>query len=95
MLYGNKTRDKLRLIERLELENHQKMTSEILSKRSLQLILKLEEMQWSSSEAIQQQNEKISEQISQLIDLKTEFNKIHVPRVVKEYKEILRLGTKL
>ena len=37
--------------------------------------------------------ELISDQIAQLIDLKVEFNKIHMPRVNKEFREMLKLGS--
>ena len=40
--------------EVVELEKHKEMTCEILSKRALQIMLRVEELEWADTEVIQQ-----------------------------------------
>lgn len=49
-------------------------------------------MNWSESEQNLQQRDKISDQVEVLIDLKIEFNKIHVPQINKDFRELLTLS---
>lgn len=49
-------------------------------------------MNWSETEQNIQQRDKISDQVEQLIDLKIEFNKIHVPQINKDFRELLTLS---
>ena len=39
-----------------------------------------------------QQRDKISDQIELLIDLKIDFNKIHIPQLNKDFRELLTLS---
>lgn len=74
------------------LENQRAQTEEVLSKRSLQIILRLEELQWSQTPQVIQQRDKISEQVEYLIDLKIQFNKIHVPQINQDFRELITLS---
>ena len=76
----------------IQLENQRAQTDEVLSKRSLQIILRIEELNWSETEQNIQQRDKISDQVEALIDLKIEFNKIHVPQINKDFRELLTLS---
>ena len=58
----------------------------------MQIILRIEELNWSETEQNIQQRDKISDQVEELIDLKIEFNKIHVPQINKDFRELITLS---
>lgn len=54
--------------------------------------MRIEELNWSETEQNIQQRDKISDQVEELIDLKIEFNKIHVPQINKDFRELITLS---
>lgn len=88
----NNQRQAICIQDIIQLENQRAQTDEVLSKRSLQIILRIEELNWSETEQNIQQRDKISDQVEELIDLKIEFNKIHVPQINKDFRELITLS---
>lgn len=70
--------EKMRVQEMLEIEEQQQESQKILSKRALQIILRLEEFDWYETEVRGQQQRQLSAQVRNLIELKLEFNQMHV-----------------
>ena len=78
----------------LELENQAISTKRIYSKRALQLILKIEEFDWNETAIRNQQRQQISQEILKLIELKLEFNVMHVGQITKDFKRLTQQSKK-
>lgn len=65
------------LLDKMAVEKYQVLHRRYESKKALSLILRLEELDWVGSDIKKHHNEILSEKIIYLIELKSEFYRIH------------------
>mmetsp|Transcript_10034 Transcript_10034/g.15272 ORF Transcript_10034/g.15272 Transcript_10034/m.15272 type:complete len:108 (-) Transcript_10034:224-547(-) len=79
----------------MQLDTLKESHRQIMSKRALQIILRVEEFDWNETDIRFQQREQISGLILKMIELRLEFNGMHIMEINKDFNKTFKLSLQI
>jgi len=94
LMYSNSKykMNRFHIREMIEIDSQKELQAKIKSKRTLRIMLRVDELEWDHKLLAQQQHMKLSQLADGLIVCKLQFHEMHIQEILKNIQKILDTG---